>query len=209
MDGYYVGPANNHYRCLQFYIPATRRFPFSNTWRLYPTHCQIPIALQHDLFILAAADLLTALGGTILKSATAKAKHVNAIQQLTSILTNQPAMQMDETAQRVDGPAPRVAENPPPRVATTSNNITSPTTIRQLPIIHQQQTCSNNSFQILANNNDDDDMTVVDKQPTQPTSWPTSLQPTCSPTKTPNSKPTKTPAHNPTCNSIDNPNQYA
>ncbi len=68
---------------------------------------------------------------------------------------------MDKTAQRVDGPAPRVAENPPPRVATTSNNITSPTTIRQLPLIHQRQTCSNNPFQILADNDDDDDMTVV------------------------------------------------
>ncbi len=76
-------------------------------------------------------------------------------------MTNQPATQMDETAQRVDGPAPRVAENPPPRVATTSNNITSPTTIRQLPLIHQRQTCSNNPFQILADNNDDNDMTVV------------------------------------------------
>jgi hypothetical protein len=130
-------------------------------WRLYPTHCQIPIALQHDLSILAAADLLTALGGTIPKSATAKAKHVNAIQQFTSILTNQPATQMDETAQRVDGPAPRVAENPPPRVATTSNTITSPTTIRQLPLIHQQQMRSNNPFQILADNDDGDDMTVV------------------------------------------------
>ncbi len=78
-DGYYVGPANNHYRCLRFYIPATRRFHFSNTWCLYPTHCQIPIALQHDLSILAGANLLTVLGGTIPKSATAKAKHVNAI----------------------------------------------------------------------------------------------------------------------------------
>jgi hypothetical protein len=128
-DGYYVGPANNHYRCLQFYIPATQHFHFSDTWHLYPTHCQIPIALQHDLSILAAADLLTALGGTIPKSATAKAKHVNAIRQLTSILTNQPATRMDEPAQRVDGPAPRVVESPPPRVATTSNNITSPATI--------------------------------------------------------------------------------
>ena len=160
-DGYYVGPAPNHYRCLRFYIPATQCFCFSGTWRLYPTHCQIPIALQHDLSILAAADLLTALSGTIPKSATAKAKHVNAIRQLTSILTNQPATRMDETAQRVDGPAPRVAENPPPRVATTSNNITSLTTIRQLPLIHQRQMRSNNPFQILADNNEDNDMTVV------------------------------------------------
>jgi hypothetical protein len=136
-DGYYVGPAPNHYRCLRFYIPATQRFLFSYMWRLYPTHCQIPIASQHDLSILAATDLLTALGGTLPTSATAKAKHVNAIRQLTSILTNQPATRMDEPAQRADGPAPRVAESPPPRVATTSNNIMSTTTIRQLPLIHQ------------------------------------------------------------------------
>jgi hypothetical protein len=110
--------------------------------------------LQHDLSILVATDLLTALGGTIPTSATAKAKHVKAIQQLTSILANQPA-------QRVDGTAPRLAESPPPRVATTSNNITSPSTIQQLPLIHQGQTCSNNPFQILADNDDDNDMTVV------------------------------------------------
>ncbi len=61
----------------------------------------------------------------------------------------------------MDGPAPRVAESPPPRVDTTSNNIMSPTTIQQLPLIHQRQMRSNNQFQILANNNDDDDMTVV------------------------------------------------
>jgi hypothetical protein len=83
------------------------------------------------------------------------------MRQLTSILTNQPATRMDEPAQRVDGPALRVAESPTPRVATTSNNITSPTTIRQLPLIHQRQTHSNNPFQILANDDDDDDMTVV------------------------------------------------
>jgi hypothetical protein len=110
-DGYYVGPALNHYQCLRFYIPATQRFCFSDTWRLYPIHCQIPIASQHDLSILAATDLLTVLGETLPTSATAKAKHINAIQQLTSILTNQLATRMDEPAQRVDGPAPRVAND--------------------------------------------------------------------------------------------------
>ncbi len=38
-DGFYVGPANNHYCCLCFYIPSTRRFCFADTWRLYPAHC--------------------------------------------------------------------------------------------------------------------------------------------------------------------------
>ncbi len=64
-DGYYVGPAPNHYQCLQFYIPATQCFRSSDMWCLYPTHCQIPIPSQHDLSILAATDLLTALGGTL------------------------------------------------------------------------------------------------------------------------------------------------
>jgi hypothetical protein len=31
-DRYYVGPAVNHYRCLRFYIPTTRRFRFADTW---------------------------------------------------------------------------------------------------------------------------------------------------------------------------------
>ena len=43
---------------------------------------------------------------------------------------------LSEPAQRVDGPALRVVESPPPRVATTSSNITSPTTIWQLLLIH-------------------------------------------------------------------------
>jgi hypothetical protein len=38
-DGFYVSPATNHYHCLRFYIPATQRFCFSDTWRLYPSHC--------------------------------------------------------------------------------------------------------------------------------------------------------------------------
>jgi hypothetical protein len=37
-DGFYVGPANNHYRCLRFYIPATCRFQFSDMWQLFLTH---------------------------------------------------------------------------------------------------------------------------------------------------------------------------
>ncbi len=42
-DGFYVGPAIDHYRLLRFYIPATRRFCFSDTWRQYLSHCRVPI----------------------------------------------------------------------------------------------------------------------------------------------------------------------
>ena len=38
IDGYYVGPAKKHYRNLRFWIPTTRQYRISNTYKLYPTH---------------------------------------------------------------------------------------------------------------------------------------------------------------------------
>jgi hypothetical protein len=65
-NGFYVGSASDqHQGCLQFYIPAMRCFCFSDMWRLYPAHCQVPVALQHDLSIAVAEDLLKVFGGTV------------------------------------------------------------------------------------------------------------------------------------------------
>jgi hypothetical protein len=85
-DGYYVGPASNHYRCLRFYIPATRRSRFSDTWRLYPAHSQVPVTSQHDISIATAAELIKALGAAMPTTTAAKIKHIKAIQDLSSIL---------------------------------------------------------------------------------------------------------------------------
>jgi hypothetical protein len=57
-DGFYVGPATNHYRCLCFHSPATQCFRFSDTWRLYPSHCQVPTTSEHDITLNTAAALL-------------------------------------------------------------------------------------------------------------------------------------------------------
>jgi hypothetical protein len=189
-NGFYVGPASNHYRCLRFYIPSTGCFCFSDTWHLYPTHCQIPVTLQHDLSIAAAADILQSLGGTVPTTTTAKIKHIRAIQKMTAIMAGQQAPAMP--------PAQRVVE-PTPRMATTSNNITAPNIIRNMPRIHQRQTRNNNPFHILAGNDDNVD-TVVARNCTPripPPSLPTSdLQGNplmshsiCQPTKQPTSLP--------------------
>ncbi len=47
-DGFYIGLANNHYRCLRFYIPSTRRFCFANMWQLYPAYCRFPVTSEQD-----------------------------------------------------------------------------------------------------------------------------------------------------------------
>ena len=88
-DGYYVGPASNHYRCLRFYIPTTRRFRFADTWRLYPAHSQVPVSSQQDIAILTAAELIKALGATMPTTTMEKIKHIKAIQDLTAILAGQ------------------------------------------------------------------------------------------------------------------------
>jgi hypothetical protein len=189
-DGFYVGPASHHYRCLRFYIPSTRRFCSSDTWRLHPTHCQIPVTSQHDLSIAAAADILQSLGGTVPTTTTAKIKHIRAIQKMTAIMARQRAPAMP--------PAQRVVE-PTPRMATTSNNITAPNIIRNMPRIHQRQTRNNNPFHILADDDDTVDTVVASNctpripPPSLPTSDPQGNPPMhcpiCQPTKQPTSLP--------------------
>jgi hypothetical protein len=86
-DAYYLGPAPKHYRCLCFYMPATRRYCIANTWRLYPTHCTTPSILQADLTLIQATNVLQSLGATIPTSTTESITKNKAIQQLQEILS--------------------------------------------------------------------------------------------------------------------------
>jgi hypothetical protein len=60
-DGFYIGPANNHYPCIWFYIPSTWCFRFADMWQLYPVHCQVPVASEQGKTLLAAATSLNNL----------------------------------------------------------------------------------------------------------------------------------------------------
>ncbi len=134
-----------------------RRFQFSDTWRLYPTHCQIPVTSQHDLSIVAAADTLKELGNTVPTTTTEKIRHIQAIQNLTAIMTGQQDAPEELPSPRVVAPTARVVSAPPSRVATKLNNITAPNVIRTMPLVHQHHTCNNIPFNILADDNDNDD----------------------------------------------------
>jgi hypothetical protein len=110
-----------------------------------------------------------------------KRNHVRAIQELLAIMTGQQAtpLSMDSPDTRVGAPDQRVQHAPPLRVATTSNNITAPNVIQQMPLVHQCHTCNNNPFQILATaNNDDVTMVASNCSPrVQPPNLPTSNLP--------------------------------
>ena len=144
----------------------------------------------------------------------AKIKHINAIQDLSSILagardssnayeyasmrtSTHPTTTQSLPAQRVAAPSPRVANAPPPRVATTSNNITTPNVIRNMPLVHERHTRNNNPFNILTDDDDDDDTVVASN--CSPRSSPPSLPPSDLPARQPTNRPTRQLAIQPTC----------
>ena len=61
IDGYYVGPAKKHYRNLRFWIPTTRRYRISDTYKLYPTHYRDLSLSELDQSIIAGTELLQVL----------------------------------------------------------------------------------------------------------------------------------------------------
>jgi hypothetical protein len=92
---------------------------------------------------------------------TEKIRHIHAIQNLTAIMTGQCEAPEEPPSPRVVAPTVRVVSAPPPRVATTLNNITAPNVIRTMPLVHQHHTRNNNPFNILADDDDDDDTVVA------------------------------------------------
>jgi hypothetical protein len=163
-NGYYVGPASNHYQCLHIYILAMKRVRFLDTWRLYPTHCHVPTAAEHDQTLHTTANLLEQLGHTVPRSASSKLRHICAICQLTNIMAGQDTTTPPNTASpRLETAAPpRVMVAAPTRVAVTSTNITAPNIIQRMPLVHQCHTRNNNPFQVIADDEDNDyDDTVV------------------------------------------------
>ena len=59
--GWYIGPAPEHYRCYQIYIPKTQGTQICDTVEFFPTNCKLPNVSAHDAAIYAANDLITAL----------------------------------------------------------------------------------------------------------------------------------------------------
>jgi hypothetical protein len=50
VDGWYLGPSTDHYRCDIYYIPETRGYRVSGSTELFPQHCQLPDMSPHQHF---------------------------------------------------------------------------------------------------------------------------------------------------------------
>jgi hypothetical protein len=58
VDGWYLGPSLDHYRCDKYYIPETRAYRISGSTELFPQHCQLPDMTPHQ-HLRALTDELT------------------------------------------------------------------------------------------------------------------------------------------------------
>ena len=60
-DGFYIGPALQHYRCVKCYIPKTRSIRISDSVQFFPTIVPIPFTTIDDYLRTAASDIITIL----------------------------------------------------------------------------------------------------------------------------------------------------
>ncbi len=58
VNAFYLGPAKDHYRCNNYYIPKTRAYRILGSTELFPQHCQLPYMTLHQHFH-ALTDELT------------------------------------------------------------------------------------------------------------------------------------------------------
>ena len=61
VEGFYLGPALNHYRCYRTWIPATRSERVANTIVWLAQHISVPKTSSADAAISAAQELIYAL----------------------------------------------------------------------------------------------------------------------------------------------------
>ena len=119
-NAYTTGCAPNHHQFLKFYVPATRGYIISGTYRLDPAHWTLSAVSEQEKTVTAAASLLAAFQKFIPTSAADKQKHIVAI----------PPRVDNVEPQRVDGASPlRVETTPALRVTaglTPSNSPTCP-----------------------------------------------------------------------------------
>jgi hypothetical protein len=90
VDGWYLGPSMDHYRCSLFYVPETQAYHLSGSAELFPQHCQIPNMSPHQ-HLRALTDELR--DTTAVAASTSKGRRLsNLLQSNLQTILNPPAL---------------------------------------------------------------------------------------------------------------------
>ncbi len=109
VDGWYLGPSLDHYRCDKYYVPETRAYRISGLTELFPQHCQLPDMTAHQHF-RALTDELTECAHPA--RATTKGRRLLnlLLQRIDSILNPPPPVDEQRVAEAARAEAQRVAD---------------------------------------------------------------------------------------------------
>jgi hypothetical protein len=155
VDGWYLGPSKDHYRCDLYFIPETRAYRISGSTELFPQHCQIPCFTKYQHFWALTEELTKVVDDA--NATTAGKGLVKALQRKIEQALN-PNLVQDEQRVREDEQRvvrenqQRVVDNTPiltiPRITDAppimqSRNPTAKRRLHENPRIHQRVTRHN------------------------------------------------------------------
>ena len=88
-DGFYIGPALEHYRCVHCYIPMTRRVVVEDTVQFFPNKIKFPTITINDRLIMAIEEIVSILNDAKFRQSNATLNFQNeskiALQLVTDI----------------------------------------------------------------------------------------------------------------------------
>ena len=146
MDGFYLGPALDHYRCYKIYVYSTKSVRISDTLAWFPTDVRMPGSSPHDLIHAALLELTTALK-TYLSQSVSTGQPIALTNTLTAALRNASNLFSDthlpphvvDTVPTIDTSLPlqSVISPAPPTTTTILQRV--PSTDPSVPTVHLQR----------------------------------------------------------------------
>jgi hypothetical protein len=164
IDAFYLGPAKDHYRCNNYYIPDTCAYRVSGSTELFLQHCQLPSMTPHQHFCALTNELTehtaqansTSKGQRLLKLLGTRIKsllHPPPISEEQMVIA-EPQRKAHETEQRVIGDSPiitipQITDAPPVMLLCIP---TAKRTLQTTPRLHRHVTRNNTPGILLVPN---------------------------------------------------------
>ena len=111
-DGWYLGPAQEHYRCYKIYITKTGGERICDTVSFFPSDCESPIMSTKEAIVVAAQELTKAL--KTFAPTFCKPNDINDLQQLNEIFNPNDQTQGVTDKSKVKSNNNTPAQNIPP-----------------------------------------------------------------------------------------------
>ena len=149
LDGWYIGPAMEHYRCFDTYISSTAHTRVSDTVEFFPAQAVMPQTSSADRATQAAHDLVEALQNPAPATPylTVRNTHLAALQQLAEIFSKVtktatparvPTAEAPPLQLALPGEPPRVVATAAPEVPATTVQATRPVSPPRAVIMQEQ-----------------------------------------------------------------------